>query len=62
MQRVGSTIAWESRYLRERNWVQLAWMGRRSEHEVLAAADALVRCCRQQALVQDLPPLRQWTA
>jgi len=62
MQRAGSTIAWESRYLRERNWVQLAWMGRRSEHEVLAAADALVRCCRQQALVQDLPPLRQRTA
>ncbi|MCE2948321.1 MAG: hypothetical protein LXA50_14770 [Betaproteobacteria bacterium] len=47
MQREGFTLAWESAYLRTRNWIQLAWMGRRPDEEVLAAARALVRCCRR---------------
>jgi aspartate aminotransferase-like enzyme len=51
MQREGFAIAWESAYLRTRNWVQLAWMGRRPDAEVLAAARALLRCCRHRAAV-----------
>lgn len=38
---LGFHIAFESSYLRERNWVQLAWMGQLEEALLLAAIAAM---------------------
>jgi aspartate aminotransferase-like enzyme len=40
----GYRIAYESRYLRSRNWVQLAWMGTVGREAALDAVAALAQC------------------
>jgi len=50
----GYRIGYESRYLRERNWIQLAWMGQVDEETALGAVAALARCCA--ALSRPGPP------
>jgi len=40
----GYRIACESRYLRERNWIQLAWMGHVDEETAPGAVAALAQC------------------
>jgi aspartate aminotransferase-like enzyme len=40
----GYRIAYESRYLRERNWIQLAWMGQVDREAALEAVAALAQC------------------
>jgi aspartate aminotransferase-like enzyme len=44
-------IGFQSRYLRERNWIQLAWMGEIDIADVLSAVSSLKAVC---ALRQDL--------
>jgi len=48
----GHQVAFESRYLRARNWIQIAWMGAADAADVLSAIAALAEivCPRREAL------------
>jgi len=52
MLELGHEVAFESRYLRTRNWIQIAWMGTVDAADVLAAIAALseIACPQLEAL------------
>ena len=49
----GFAIAFESEYLKRRNWIQFAWMGNLSAEQVLGAVDALALLCGRDGRKQN---------